>query len=773
MSFDTMTETSSDSAFDADTESTSGPFSAPVNSLLSASFDSSLDDISVQRGAGEANRALNARAYTMGTTIALGDDIREDVNDASSMEVIAHEVAHALAGGGSGETLIDRGRGDAGESAAHAASGAFRDFIARGARGPAPRLSPAHGGTAKIHRFEAGEHADAVDGAAARLGLDTRTGVGRQMGRMITLANGEQVSQGEITAMMGDFYGAYTRGEDGRQHFDPSASFDAMQNADPEEMRRILGHVRSEQAGVQAAITSGGEATPTAPATLEAETVARHQRTDANGTTTGYSFLELAQLNTNHFSTEDESGTDNNLGAYGAFHTMAAQAAQRAHDLPPGPEREAAEQRALALEASSQHFMTDRFASGHQFDKQQLMDANSGGVGGATEANVRASVVHNEMNAGGLNGDTSGVMLHNGADSWRAYGDGEWANGGNDSNRLHTARAVAGSYGDIDAIMRGDATAADMRDPLATAHRLTPEYDPALNAAAQARAAGVTYPEIIEAESSQLPLAGPYAERAFRNNILHPAEDWASEKWDQATGLAGRAWDATTGLANRAWDATSDAAGRAVDAGGRALDWAGDRASDAAHTVRDGASRAWDATTDLGGRALDWASDTASTAAHTVEDGANRAWNATADAGGRALDWASDTATTAAHDVEDGASRAWRATRRAASTAADTVTTGAANAWHATTDAVSSGAHTVADGATRAWDTTTGAATTLADNVSSGATTVANTVASGATTAWNATTSAASQAAGAAATGANWVGNRAADGWHAFTGLFD
>lgn len=53
-----------------------------------------------------------------------------------------------------------------------------------------------------LDRFEAGEHADAVDGAAARLGLDTRTGVGRQMGRMITLANGEQVSQGEITAMM-------------------------------------------------------------------------------------------------------------------------------------------------------------------------------------------------------------------------------------------------------------------------------------------------------------------------------------------------------------------------------------------------------------------------------------------------------------------------------------------------------------------------------------------------------------------------------------------
>ncbi|MCE9580591.1 MAG: DUF4157 domain-containing protein [Deltaproteobacteria bacterium] len=725
MSFDAEPATTSDS----DTDSNSGPFSAPVNSLLSASFDSSLDGISVQRGAGEANRALNARAYTMGSTIALGDDIREDVNDPSSMEVIAHEVAHALAGGGSGEKLIDSGRGDAGETAAHAASGAFRDFIARGARGPAPRLSPAHGGTAKIHRFEAGEHADAVDGAAARAGLAPDSRLAQRMGQQITLANGQRVSQGEITAMMGDFYGAYTRGQDGQQHFDPAASFNAMQNADPEEMQRILAHVRTEQANVRGAIASGGTAEPTAPADLEAATVARHQRTDANGTTTGYSFLELAQLNTNHFSTANETGTDNNMGAYGAFHSMAAQAAQEAHDLPPGPARDAAEQRALALEASSQHFMTDRFASGHQFDKQQLMDANGNG----TEANIRASVVHNEMNAGGIGGGTDGITLHNGADSWQSYGDGQFANPNNAGNRTRIGQAVSASYGDIDSILSGDSTAADMRDPLATAHRVTPQYDPTINAAAQQRAHDASWGDIAEAESSQIPLAGPYIERGLRNNILHPVEDWASEKWNQATNLAGRAWDATTGAANTAWDATTGAA----------------------HTIADGASRAWNATTDAGGRALDWGARTATDAAHTVEDGASRAWTATTDAGGRALDWGARTATNAAHTVEDGASRAWNATTRAASSAADTVTTGAANAWNATTTAVS-------NGASRAWDATTGAATSAA-----------NTVASGANTAWNATTSAASTAAGAVSNGASWVGNRAADGWHAFTGMFD
>ena len=43
-------------------------------------------------------------------------------------------------------------------------------------------------------------------------------------------------------------------GPDGREHFDPAAAFEAMDNADPEEMDQILAHVRQEQAGVTDAI---------------------------------------------------------------------------------------------------------------------------------------------------------------------------------------------------------------------------------------------------------------------------------------------------------------------------------------------------------------------------------------------------------------------------------------------------------------------------------------------------------------------------------------
>lgn len=77
--------------------------------------------------------------------------------------------------------------------------------------------------------------------------------------------------------------------------------------------------------------------------------------------TSGYSMLELADRNRSHFSKKDESGADNNMGAYASFHEMAMAAAKRGEtDL------------ARAYEASAMHFLTDRFAGGHQFDEGDL-----------------------------------------------------------------------------------------------------------------------------------------------------------------------------------------------------------------------------------------------------------------------------------------------------------------------------------------------------------------------------------------------------------------
>lgn len=128
-----------------------GPFDPQLNEALSECFGQPLSGISLAHDT-VGNAAIGAAASTQGTGISLGAGIGQDMSDAFSMEVIAHEVAHALAGGGSGEHEIDQ-PGDAGEDRADVAGRAFSQYVSGGLQGPAPRLDPAWGGKAKTHRF--------------------------------------------------------------------------------------------------------------------------------------------------------------------------------------------------------------------------------------------------------------------------------------------------------------------------------------------------------------------------------------------------------------------------------------------------------------------------------------------------------------------------------------------------------------------------------------------------------------------------------------------
>ena len=87
---------------------TRGPFTPQLNGLLSASFGSSLQGLQLKRGEGTKNQKIGALAHTIGNRISLGEHITEDPKDAHSMEVISHEVAHALAGGGTGGQIMTR-----------------------------------------------------------------------------------------------------------------------------------------------------------------------------------------------------------------------------------------------------------------------------------------------------------------------------------------------------------------------------------------------------------------------------------------------------------------------------------------------------------------------------------------------------------------------------------------------------------------------------------------------------------------------------------------
>lgn len=134
-----------------------GPFPGWLNGALTAAFGQDLGGLDARFGQGAENKALGAVAHTEGRSMSFGAGA--DPRDLDELEVLVHETAHALAGGGSGQTEVDA-PGDPGEQAAEQAASGFRRWAETGFRGPAPRLQPAFGGRARRHRVASGS----VDG---------------------------------------------------------------------------------------------------------------------------------------------------------------------------------------------------------------------------------------------------------------------------------------------------------------------------------------------------------------------------------------------------------------------------------------------------------------------------------------------------------------------------------------------------------------------------------------------------------------------------------
>ena len=151
-------------------ESHKGPFAPEVNTLLSSAFDRGLHDVTVTRNADSWNAALGAPASTIGSHIFLSSTVREDVRDPLSMDILSHELAHALATPTVRTGLIDDAGSDRGEALARGAGSEMSRYVRSGGRGPAPALQPATGGAAVVHRWGTGEHKDAVDQTIHTLG---------------------------------------------------------------------------------------------------------------------------------------------------------------------------------------------------------------------------------------------------------------------------------------------------------------------------------------------------------------------------------------------------------------------------------------------------------------------------------------------------------------------------------------------------------------------------------------------------------------------------
>ncbi|HMV66991.1 MAG TPA: DUF4157 domain-containing protein, partial [Myxococcota bacterium] len=85
-----------------------GPFASDwLNQALSTAFGEDLADVDATFEQRAENEAIGAEAHTRDTSMSFGAGVKEDAKDAESLETIAHETAHALAGGGAGRTGLD------------------------------------------------------------------------------------------------------------------------------------------------------------------------------------------------------------------------------------------------------------------------------------------------------------------------------------------------------------------------------------------------------------------------------------------------------------------------------------------------------------------------------------------------------------------------------------------------------------------------------------------------------------------------------------------
>ena len=512
-----------------------GPFSPQVNGLLKACFGGLVDDIPVTRAEGAKNRGISAKAHTIGRRVSLGDEVTDDPRDGLSMEIIAHEVAHALAHGGSGKHLLNK-PGDPGESAADEAGRSFRQFVEGGARGPAPQLKPAHGGQAAIHRWGSGEHYEAMHNAAEILRHEGRPGGGKvdevvaqRMRDPITLANKMTVDPADLTPLMGDYYGKF----DEKGDFDPKASFDQLTHADPAELRKLIFIIQQER-------KLGKEAPPSI---LEDVTANRSSQKGE------LPYLELAQKNKSHFSAPNMDGKNNNMGAYSEFHRMALEAAQKGD-----------QNTARALEACGMHYLTDRHSAGHNIDKQGVMNA-SGRSGDGVLPNMHVKAVHDDMNE-------HGITVNNAADGkaaaeWRAYGDGHWADAGNKENRRRTAESVYTSWAELGDVLDHSRSAAQVKKEGYAAYKTVPQWNQQRQEGAEQTSRNLTAAGLAWQYKGELPDAALGKAVGWEGAMVNSA----SEKWHAGVASLHNGITGAKEVVGDAWNGVRHGASRALDGG--------------------------------------------------------------------------------------------------------------------------------------------------------------------------------------------------------------
>ncbi|MHA3734798.1 phospholipase [Pseudomonas sp. Eth.TT006] len=287
-------------------------------------------------------------------------------------------------------------------------------------------------------RFEGGEHTTIGDNTLLRF-VENAEPI-RAQNVQLHLPNGLALTYGQILALGGDFYGVVDRPiNEGATPADRlnrfNAAFDslAVLPASRAEAPQILAVMQKEIDAVKQAIKEGK------PAHEAYDALGDKLSEEWNKLTGGGSFisalfplgryLKLAANNADHF------GEWARL-AYIAGHTAALQtavAARANHD-------EQQLERAYAMNAFADHFLTDLFSSGHlRVPRKELAAV----VTPSDLGSLVSRFMHDEDSKFGLK------VRNARGDQWRAYGDKRYFEASDTDNRTQVNLAVQASADEI------------------------------------------------------------------------------------------------------------------------------------------------------------------------------------------------------------------------------------------------------------------------------------------------------------------------------------
>ncbi|AMQ85453.1 hypothetical protein [Pseudomonas glycinae] len=298
---------------------------------------------------------------------------------------------------------------------------------------------PAHALKGKPQlRFEGAEHAAIGDNTLLRFVENTAPVLAQNV--PLHLPNGLALTYGQVLALGGDFYGVVDRpinegasAADRLQRF--TAAFDTLAAlpASKAEATQILAIMQKEIDAVKQAIKDGRQ--PHEAYDALGDTLSE----EWNKITGGGSFvsalfplgryLKLAANNADHFGEWARQ-------AYIAGHTVALQTAAAAH----ATQDELQLERAYAMNAFADHYLTDLFSSGHLRVPRKAMAA---AVTPSDLGSLITRFMHDEDSKFGL-------KVRNGhGEQWRAFGDKRYFDATDADNRNQVNRAVQDSADEV------------------------------------------------------------------------------------------------------------------------------------------------------------------------------------------------------------------------------------------------------------------------------------------------------------------------------------